>query len=114
MKLGVLIIFLNINLILGSALPIFNWQESNQFAISPTGQNRKQQFEILKEELTNLEKQIDGIKNLHAVVDQSGHKIIFLHNIKPGAAKSSFGIEVAKISGMPEKIINRAYELLKS
>ena len=56
MKLGVLIIFLNINLILGSALPIFNWQESNQFAISPTGQNRKQQFEILKEELTNLEK----------------------------------------------------------
>ena len=31
MKLGVLIIFLNINLILGSALPIFNWQESNQF-----------------------------------------------------------------------------------
>ena len=66
------------------------------------------------QELTNLEKQIDGIKNLHAVVDQSGHKIIFLHNIKPGAAKSSFGIEVAKISGMPEKIINRAYELLKS
>ena len=56
MKLGVLIIFLNINLILGSALPIFNWQESNQFAISPTGQNRKQQFEMLKEELTNLEK----------------------------------------------------------
>jgi len=63
-------------------------------------------------ELTHLEKHAPGITNYQAASKQSETGILFLHKIVPGAAQSSFGIEVARRAQLPEKIIARARELL--
>ena len=63
-------------------------------------------------ELTELEGQIAGIKNYQVTVKEFNNSIIFLHNILPGCANRSFGIEVAHLAGIKECIIERAREIL--
>jgi len=63
-------------------------------------------------ELTELEKLLDGVKNLNVVVKQWGDEISFLRKIVPGAAGVSYGIQVARLAGMPPDIIERAKEIL--
>ncbi len=65
-------------------------------------------------ELTELANQFEGIKNYHVEVKEWEKEIIFLYKILPGPAKESYGIEVAKLAGIPEKVINRAKEILNS
>jgi DNA mismatch repair protein MutS len=48
------------------------------------------------------------------VVERDGERIVFMHNLIAGSAESSFGVEVAKIAGMPQALIARAYEILSS
>jgi DNA mismatch repair protein MutS len=63
-------------------------------------------------EMTKLsEKHID-IKNLHCHAIESGSEVVFLHKIKPGPANKSYGIHVAKISGMPKDVILSAKKYL--
>jgi len=64
-------------------------------------------------ELTELEGKMDGIKNYCVAVKEQGDDIIFLRKIIRGGADKSFGIQVAKLAGLPEKVIDRAKELLK-
>ena len=64
-------------------------------------------------ELTELENSLDGIKNYCIVVEKKGDDIIFLRKIKRGGADDSYGIEVAKLAGVPLPVINRAKEILK-
>ena len=59
-------------------------------------------------ELTELE----GIRNLQVSVKESGDKIIFLHRIEPGKADRSYGIEVARLAGLPPSVIDRAKQVL--
>ncbi len=63
-------------------------------------------------ELTELEGQIEGIKNFQVAVKEFDNTIIFLHNIIPGSANKSFGIEVAHLAGIKQCIIDRAREIL--
>ncbi len=63
-------------------------------------------------ELTVLANKNDGIKNLNVVVTEENNEVKFLHKIEPGSADDSYGIEVAKIAGLPEEIINQAYLVL--
>ena len=64
-------------------------------------------------ELTQIEKKFSNIKNVHVSAKEENGTITFLHKIKEGAVDKSYGIHVAKLSGMPDELIKRASEILK-
>lgn len=63
-------------------------------------------------ELTKLEGKIGGVKNYSVAVKELDNTIIFLRKIIEGGADESYGIEVAKLAGLPEDVISRAREIL--
>ena len=63
-------------------------------------------------ELTVMEDLLEGVKNYNIAVKKRGDDITFLRRIIPGGADDSYGIEVAKLAGVPNSIINRAKEIL--
>jgi DNA mismatch repair protein MutS len=63
-------------------------------------------------ELTELAEQLPGVKNYHVAVKEAGGGIVFLRKVEPGAADRSYGIEVAKLAGLPHEVIVRAREVL--
>ena len=63
-------------------------------------------------ELTELAELLPGVKNYHVSVKESGANIIFLRKVEPGSADKSYGIEVARLAGLPAKVIERAREIL--
>jgi DNA mismatch repair protein MutS len=63
-------------------------------------------------ELTELEELLDSVKNYHVSVKETGGSIIFLRKVSPGSADKSYGIEVAKLAGLPAEVISRAREVL--
>lgn len=65
-------------------------------------------------ELTELEGKIEGVKNYRVMVKEFKDTIIFMHKIARGSANKSFGIEVAKLAGLPDELITRAKEVLTS
>ncbi|WP_448703044.1 DNA mismatch repair protein MutS [Mucilaginibacter sp. AW1-3] len=64
-------------------------------------------------ELNELSNSFNRIKNYNVTVKEIGHKIIFLRKLVPGGSEHSFGIHVAKLAGMPPKVLSRANEILK-
>ena len=64
-------------------------------------------------ELITMEKEQDGIRNFSVAVSKRGDELKFLHKIVPGGTDDSYGIEVAKLAGLPNKVIKRAKEELK-
>ncbi|MGB9812372.1 MAG: DNA mismatch repair protein MutS [Thermovenabulum sp.] len=64
-------------------------------------------------EITKL-KELFGVKNYKVTVKEKGEDILFLRKIVPGEADKSYGIEVARLAGLPKSLINRAKELLKT
>ena len=65
-------------------------------------------------ELTELENFLDGVKNYKISVKELNNTIVFLRKIVRGGASRSFGIEVAKLAGVPEDVISRAKEISKN
>ena len=65
-------------------------------------------------ELTKLEGNIDGVKNYSVAVTEVDDNIVFLRKIVEGGADQSYGIEVAKLAGLPNEVIERAKEILSS
>ncbi len=65
-------------------------------------------------ELTELENILPGVKNYNIAVKKHGDDITFLRKIIPGGADDSFGIQVAKLAGVPDKVLNRAKQVLHS
>jgi DNA mismatch repair protein MutS len=63
-------------------------------------------------ELTELAEQLSGVKNYRVSVKETGGGIVFLRRVEPGAADRSYGIEVAKLAGLPNEVILRAREVL--
>ena len=63
-------------------------------------------------ELTVMEELLDGVKNYNIAVKKRGDEITFLRRIVPGGADESYGVEVAKLAGLPASIIERAKEIL--
>jgi DNA mismatch repair protein MutS len=63
-------------------------------------------------ELTLLAEQLPGLKNLRVAVKETPKGIVFLHAIEPGAASKSYGIEVARLAGLPLSVIERARQVL--
>ena len=63
-------------------------------------------------ELTALEQMLPGVKNYNVAVKKRGDDITFLRKIVRGGADDSYGIEVAKLAGMPEPVVERALSLI--
>jgi DNA mismatch repair protein MutS len=63
-------------------------------------------------ELTELGERLSGVKNFHVSVKESGGGIVFLRRVEEGAADKSYGIEVAKLAGLPADVVSRAREVL--
>ena len=64
-------------------------------------------------ELTSMDQDVDGIKNYNIAVKKRGEDITFLRRIVQGPADDSYGIEVAKLAGLPEAVIKRAHAVLR-
>jgi DNA mismatch repair protein MutS len=62
-------------------------------------------------EITILAKNHPGMKNLNVLVKEENDNIVFLHKLAAGAADRSYGIQVAKLAGLPEQVTNRAKEI---
>jgi DNA mismatch repair protein MutS len=63
-------------------------------------------------ELTELAGQLPGVTNLHVSVKEAGDQVIFLRKVEPGRADRSYGIEVARLAGLPVSVVERAREIL--
>jgi DNA mismatch repair protein MutS len=63
-------------------------------------------------ELTELESLLESVKNYHVAVKESGGNVVFLRKVERGAADKSYGIEVAKLAGLPPEVIARARQVL--
>ncbi len=63
-------------------------------------------------ELTELAEQLGGVKNYHVSVKETGGSVVFFRRVEPGAADRSYGIEVAKLAGLPNEVVVRAREVL--
>ncbi len=64
-------------------------------------------------ELTMLAEKLKRVRNLRVGVKEAAGGIVFLHNIEPGAASKSYGIEVARLAGLPAAVIERARHVLR-
>ena len=64
-------------------------------------------------ELTELEDSLPGVKNYNISIKKRGEDLIFLRKIIPGGADRSYGIEVAKLAGLPKEVVSRANAILK-
>ena len=65
-------------------------------------------------ELTLLSSSLERVKNLRVTVKETGGGIVFLHTVEAGAASKSYGIDVARLAGLPAKVIERAREVLRA
>lgn len=63
-------------------------------------------------ELNELEHQLQRVRNYHITHKETGNKVIFLRKLAPGGSRHSFGIQVARMAGMPPKLLDRANEIL--
>ena len=74
--------------------------------------NPKTLFATHYHELTHLQDDFPGLFNLHVGVKERGEDIVFLHKILPGKADRSYGIQVARLAGLPQGLLKRAKTLL--
>jgi len=65
-------------------------------------------------ELTHLEADLPGLTNLHVAAQEEAGGLIFYHQVVPGAARSSYGVEVARLAGLPAHVTDRAAQLLSA
>lgn len=65
-------------------------------------------------ELTDLARTLPGVKNYNVLVRERNDQIAFLRKIAPGAADKSYGIQVARLAGLPDEVIRRANEILNN
>ena len=64
--------------------------------------------------MTRLAKEVECVKNLYCDALADDSQFTLLYSIKPGVCKKSFGVQVAKLAGFPDKVLARAKEYLKA
>lgn len=84
-----------------------------EYAASPKKLGAKTLFATHYHELSSLESKLPNVKNYNIAVKKRGDQMIFLRKIVPGATDDSYGIEVAKLAGLPNSVIRRAREILE-
>ncbi|HBE06572.1 MAG TPA: hypothetical protein DCY85_08815, partial [Firmicutes bacterium] len=83
-----------------------------EYLQDPENIGAKTLFATHYHELTELEGRLPGIKNVQVSVSKHGEDIVFLRKIVPGGADRSYGIEVARLAGLPAAVLERAREIL--
>jgi DNA mismatch repair protein MutS len=78
------------------------------------GAGVKTLFATHYQELTELSRLKARVQNFQVLVAEAGGSIVFLHQLAPGAAPQSYGIQVAKLAGVPPEVISRAQEVLEN
>ena len=84
-----------------------------EYAASPKRLGAKTLFATHYHELSTMEDKLPNVKNYNIAVKKRGEQMIFLRKIVPGATDDSYGIEVAKLAGIPNVVISRAREILE-
>ncbi len=84
-----------------------------EYAANPRRLGAKTLFATHYHELSTMEQKLPNVKNYNIAVKKRGDQMIFLRKIVPGATDDSYGIEVAKLAGIPNVVINRAREILE-
>ncbi len=84
-----------------------------EYAADPKRLGAKTLFATHYHELTDIENELEGVRNYNIAVRRRDGEIVFLRKIVPGAADDSYGVEVAKLAGLPDRVVRRARELLK-
>ena len=83
-----------------------------EYAASPKRLGAKTLFATHYHELSTIEAELPNVKNYNIAVKKRGDQMIFLRKIVPGATDDSYGVEVAKLAGLPNAVIARAREIL--
>ena len=84
-----------------------------EYAIDPKKIGAKTLFATHYHELTAMAQELDGLQNFNISVKKRQGDMIFLRKIVPGPAEASYGVEVAKLAGLPDKVVARARKLLE-
>ena len=84
-----------------------------EHAANPKKLGAKTLFATHYHELSTIENELPNVKNYNIAVKKRGGDMIFLRKIVPGAADDSYGVEVAKLAGLPNTVITRAREILR-
>ena len=84
-----------------------------EYAASPKHLGAKTLFATHYHELSAIEQELPNVKNYNIAVKKRGDKMIFLRKIIPGATDDSFGVEVAKLAGLPASVVTRARQILQ-
>ncbi len=85
-----------------------------EFVVDKRKLGAKTLFATHYHELTEMEELMDGVKNYNIAVKKRGDDITFLRRIIRGRADDSYGIEVAKLAGLPGTVTRRAHEVLRT
>ena len=83
-----------------------------EYVANPKRLGAKTLFATHYHELSTIESQLSNVKNYNIAVKKRGSDMIFLRKIVPGATDDSYGVEVAKLAGLPGCVISRAREIL--
>ncbi len=84
-----------------------------EYCADPKKLGAKTLFATHYHELTAMEGTLRGVKNYNIAVRTRGEEIVFLRKIIPGGADRSYGIEVARLAGLPDTVVNRAKKILR-
>ena len=83
-----------------------------EYAANPKHLGAKTLFATHYHELSTIEDELPNVKNYNIAVKKRGDQMIFLRKIVPGATDDSYGVEVAKLAGLPNSVITRARQIL--
>ena len=83
-----------------------------EYAANPRKLGAKTLFATHYHELSTMEAKLPNVKNYNIAVKKRGDQMIFLRKIVPGATDDSYGVEVAKLAGLPNAVVTRAREIL--
>ena len=84
-----------------------------EYAANPKKLGAKTLFATHYHELSTIEQELPNVKNYNIAVKKRGDQMIFLRKIVPGAADDSYGVEVAKLAGLPKAVVDRARQILQ-
>jgi DNA mismatch repair protein MutS len=84
-----------------------------EYLVQNPSHRAKTLFATHYHELTKMSQVHSGVKNYCMAIQEAGKEIVFLRKVTPGAADKSYGIEVARLAGMPREVVARANEILE-
>ncbi len=84
-----------------------------EYLVEDPARRAKTLFATHYHELTKMAQVRQGVKNYCLAIQEAGGEIVFLRKVEPGAADKSYGIEVARLAGMPREVLRRAKEILE-